>query len=719
MNILIVSQCEKRALTETRRIVDQFAERRGEKTWQTSITQAGLDTLRKMLKKTARKNTAVACHWIRGHDHSELSWIVGNAGRFNELGTVPTNTTETDILRSKDENTWHCLEDIKLLAVLASLFHDFGKASRAFQTKLQAAKPVADAYRHEWVSLRLFEAFVGVSSDEEWLTRLALGDGKLGKSAVERLVCDHRGSAPFPFATANGLPPLAQAIGWLIVSHHRLPTPDRETTTNPQTLKYLLTPVLPNWNGARSDALEGDKAACWEFPQGTPFDSRNWSRRAAACANEMLKRPGFVNRSIGVLDDSFRMHMSRLILMLADHHYSSCPSEPRYGDASYPLYANTDRQTGAPKQRLDEHLAGVASHARRVARALPRLERDLPRIARCKAFQKRTAVERFRWQDRAYDLATSLRDRSTEFGFFGINMASTGCGKTLANGRVLYGLADVRRGARFTVALGLRTLTLQTGEAYRERLGLGDDDMAVLVGGAAVKELFELSREVTDARARHGSESAEDLLALGSHVNFEGNLEDGPMKRWLGSNSNANKLVQAPVLVCTIDHLMPATESLRGGSQIAPMLRLLSSDLVLDEPDDFDVADLPALSRLVHWSGLLGSRVVLSSATLPPALVEALYAAYSAGRQIYQNNRGETGRALAIPCAWFDEFRCETSTPVSREAFHQAHQQFVDRRLKQLRKETPRRAVELVPIELPPRSDEKRSAPGLRHYSPD
>lgn len=51
MNILLVSQCEKRALSETRRILDQFAERRGERTWQTPITQAGLDTLRRLLKK--------------------------------------------------------------------------------------------------------------------------------------------------------------------------------------------------------------------------------------------------------------------------------------------------------------------------------------------------------------------------------------------------------------------------------------------------------------------------------------------------------------------------------------------------------------------------------------------------------------------------------------------------------------------------------------------
>ena len=50
MNVLLVSECDKRALRETRRILDQFAERRGERTWQTVITQAGLDTLRRLLR---------------------------------------------------------------------------------------------------------------------------------------------------------------------------------------------------------------------------------------------------------------------------------------------------------------------------------------------------------------------------------------------------------------------------------------------------------------------------------------------------------------------------------------------------------------------------------------------------------------------------------------------------------------------------------------------
>ena len=133
------------------------------------------------------------------------------------------------------------------------------------------------------------------------------------------------------------------------------------------------------------------------------------------------------------------------------------------------------------------------------------------------------------------------------------------------------------------------------------------------------------------------------------------------------------------MLACTVDHLTPATESLRGGRQIAPMLRLMTSDLVLDEPDDFDMADLPALTRLVHWAGLLGARVLLSSATLPPALVEGLFLAYRAGREVYQRHRGERpGESAAICCLWMDEFHQQEQDCADAQGFRACHERFVE-----------------------------------------
>lgn len=692
MNILLVSQCEKRALSETRRILDQFAERRGERTWQTPITQAGLDTLRRLLKKSARRNTAVACHWIRGRDHSELLWIVGDASRFNAQGAVPTNRTCRDILRKEDENDWHSAEDIRLLTVMAALFHDIGKASQAFQAKLRnRGKPMADAYRHEWVSLRLFEAFVGPgSSDEDWLRRLA-DKRETGDAWLSQLARDDRQSAPpGPFQKSR-LPPLAQAVGWLIVSHHRLPNGDHRGSAS---LARLPAPIQSQWCGAR-DADAKEKAACWQFPHGLPFASAHWRARTALCAQSMLERPGLLARGPALLHDSYVMHVSRLILMLADHHYSSLPADSRLGDPNFPLHANTDRDSGKLKQRLDEHLLGVALHSRKLAGTLPRLERQLPRLARHKGFTRRVEQPRFRWQDKAYDCAMACREQAMEHGFFGLNLASTGCGKTLANGRILYALADPQRGARFSIALGLRSLTLQTGQAYRERLGLGDDDLAILVGGSAARELFEKQQERLE---RSGSESAQELLAENSHVHFAGTLEDGPLREWLGRNSAGNRLLQAPILACTIDHLMPASESLRGGHQIAPLLRLMTSDLVLDEVDDFDIDDLPALSRLVHWAGLFGSRVLLSSATLPPALVQGLFEAYRSGREIFQRHRGAPGRATEIRCAWFDEFSSQSSAHGAVTSFSEAHATFVAQRLAKLEQLPPRRQAQLCTV---------------------
>ncbi len=172
MNVLFVSQCSKRALIETRRILDQFAERKGSRTWQTSITQQGLITLRKMLRRTARRNTAVACHWIKMGNRAELLWIVGNIRKFNEVGTVPTNATRRNILRSKDENLWHSIETIGLISSITGLFHDFGKINALFQNKLKNNERTSEPYRHEWISLRLFQAFVGELSDREWLEKL-------------------------------------------------------------------------------------------------------------------------------------------------------------------------------------------------------------------------------------------------------------------------------------------------------------------------------------------------------------------------------------------------------------------------------------------------------------------------------------------------------------------------------------------------------------------
>ena len=121
MIVTLISQCEKKAIARTRRILDAFANRIGDVTWQTIITEDGLNSLRMQLRQTATKNTAVACHWVRSKRCTELLWIVGNREKFNEQGFVPVNTTAKSVLHSDWENNWQYLPSIKALTALSAL----------------------------------------------------------------------------------------------------------------------------------------------------------------------------------------------------------------------------------------------------------------------------------------------------------------------------------------------------------------------------------------------------------------------------------------------------------------------------------------------------------------------------------------------------------------------------------------------------------------------
>lgn len=715
MMVTFVSQCEKKALNRTRRVLDAFANRIGSRTWQTVITAEGLQAVKKLLRKTATKNTAVSCHWLRSRSRSELIWVVGKRDKFGVDGTVPVNITQEYGLLNCGENCWNSTEIIALVSGIAGLFHDFGKANRLFQNKLdpKIKSKNHEPYRHEWVSLRLFEAFVRTyskTSDTEWLLALAQVNNEYESRVLDKLIKDNPHTRQKVFAA---LPPVAKLVAWLIVSHHRLPMYPKNGDLIPEYSnidKWLNNNFDSLWNSPASfsdDWSNETREANWFFPSGTPLKSTTWQIKARQIATEALICSKLFEQEW--FNQRFTAHLSRLSLMLADHHYSSLGKTTDWQDPNYACYANTD-QYKQYKQQLDEHNIGVGLKASEFALTLPRLRSQLPHLSGNNNFTKNVEKKyksQFGWQDKAFRLAKLLQNSSKTSGFFGINMASTGKGKTLANARIMYALADKNTGCRFNIALGLRTLTLQTGRALADKLQLMETDYAVLIGSKAVKMLDDLSNQEAEKQSYEeqlGSESAEDLIPEDQYIDYGGILKNEILSKWLSKGSERNpklqQLIEAPLLISTIDHLIPATEGTRGGKQIAPMLRLLTSDLVLDEPDDFGLEDLPALCRLVNWTGMLGGKVLLSTATMPPALAITLFQSYQAGWNDYMQVNGETGVTESICCAWFDEFESRSMQTNTGRVFKAEHGKFTEKRVKHLLKiSNPVCKAQILPIQ--------------------
>ncbi|WP_298623871.1 type I-F CRISPR-associated helicase Cas3f [uncultured Legionella sp.] len=715
MMVIFVSQCEKKALNKTRRVLDSFANRIGDNTWQTIITNEGLNAVKKLLRKTASKNTAVSCHWLRSRSRSDLIWIVGNRSKFNAQGIVPVHYTRKSIVNTHWENDWHYLPLIKCLAALASLFHDFGKASKYFQEKLQpeSKNKLGDPLRHEWVSVLLFHAFVKKGSDDEredtddaqWLERLS--NGVLDEMALAQNL---------PKKPLRNLPPLAGLLAWLIVSHHKLPidfTDDcREEPAG--NLNEILKYIVQAWGyeNRRDEYFYKTKLQqCLTFPAGLPSQSQRWLTQVKKWASKMRDCFPLLNQAME--DGSWRLilHHARLSLMLGDHNYSSQDAS-KIWRSDMSLIANTYSQThnghrkGEPKQKLDEHLVGVAHSALDIAHLLPAFENELPYIHDIISLKKKSPLA-FKWQDKAVDKIKEWKQsipaayQGKLHGFFAVNMASTGCGKTYANAKVMRALSPDAESLRFILALGLRTLTLQTGDEYRERIGLDSSELAVMIGSRAVMELHQQNKfeqqEQEGINQLAGSESLESLLD-DDVIDYDCALPETRLNTVLVDERN-RKFLYSPVLACTIDHLMPATECVRGGRYILPSLRLMSSDLVIDEIDDFNDADLIAIGRLIHLAGMLGRKVMISSATIPPDLAQGYLNAYREGWLLFAKTREVS---FNIACAWIDEFGTQVET-LSELDTQQAlidyechHESFVDKRVKKLKAEPIKRKAEII-----------------------
>ncbi|MFA0180899.1 hypothetical protein BCU22_022230 (plasmid) [Vibrio cyclitrophicus] len=206
---------------------------------------------------------------------------------------------------------------------------------------------------------------------------------------------------------------------------------------------------------------------CFSFPLGLLSDSSICNQQIQKRAKDLFYHLSLIEQAVS--DGSWRVILphSRLCLMLGDHYYSSQANDPHW-NCSTELYANTDQNTKALKQKLDEHLVNVEKAAKDMVKLLPHFESEPLFATELSALTaKPNTPKRFRWQDKAVRKILQWRETTED-----------------------------KQSLRFILTLGLRTLTLQTGDEYKERLKLTEGELAVLIGSKTIFELHQSGQQI-------------------------------------------------------------------------------------------------------------------------------------------------------------------------------------------------------------------------------
>lgn len=492
---------------------------------------------------------------------------------------------------------------LDVLASLSGMTHDIGKATVLVQRKLRDARfPASDPVRHEWISMQLLDALIS---------------GKTLAQAFDLLEVSRLNHSPF--ARNEGLRSANDVLKFCVVTHHGMLSP----------------------SDARQDAERGsDRTAnhvrtisehpCTKSPADflklhAPFD--------ATLEHELTREFETLRQLTQALGQVFNSNTWRVValyiracLIMADHTVSARRLE-HYNCA---LAANTIRDRASNTRKLNQDLN---YHLREVERLTRTYVHNVATVRwngvseqthnRLLEINEATDI-RFSWQDQASVKLGAAR-KQTQAPALVLNVAGTGTGKTRMNLRAAAALSR-RPTLRATTVLNLRTLTLQTGHAYETEAGIGKGELVCVIGDKSIRALHEQTIANTDENPEELEFEASDNRVAGPDF----------LKEYLQLHPTQAGLITAPILVSTVDFVIAAGEPHKQGHHAAALLRVMHSDLIIDEADDYEPHAFVAILRLVEMALLFGNNVVISTATLPRPMVEALVKVYQSAFERHQ-----------------------------------------------------------------------------------
>ena len=518
------------------------------------------------------------------------------------------------------------------LVGVAALWHDLGKANAYFQKKLRGECNPSDPVRHEWISSVIVSTF---AKNNNWLT-----------SDFSIPEVKHKDSV-------FGGDEVLNSVLWLINTHHK-----KGLVEDPiyRATKTMFTDILQcvSVDGGWFNYGDGVEE-CYNID--TSFITDTYVKKLNRYRKKLLATKHIwlilsEDQKISILQEC------RVALMLGDSNFSSDP----IGANDSHLYANLDCN-GNLKQTLTQHLLGVTSCA---LNALYTINHHTPIKANFIPTIAEKGNGKFAWQNKI-----SMID-STIDNMFCINMASTGNGKTLANLKLLQHFGNVR----CSFGLGMVSLTKQTTNQFLD-IGVDYNSAAMVTG-------------FSKGKVNLGSESLDQDEVTVDYWGQASSLSK------IFPNNNAGfknkKLLSAPILVTTTDHLVKASGVKKGNKQMLPYVRCMHSDLVLDEIDDYGIEDMVILARLVYLTACYGNKVIISSATITPAISSIFFEAYHSGYKVFCANNHIVCKGVNV--VWWDEFNLKVEKVIDQ--FQNLNTRFVNKRVTNLIASTPKHKALVV-----------------------
>ncbi len=665
MNVIIVNESIKKAKKSARRILSDYLPNIGRDTWSGSITLAGLNRLKDRLNGASNKNMSVACHVVSSRKEIELAWVVGNRDKFDSEGNFAFRFTACDRKYIEmTESTQTLRNIIACLCEIAGYFHDIGKGYYFFQYKLDPAsdsKSYSDPERHEFLSYKYFIHLFGdgvkrsqekTGEKTEYLAGSIDGAMRSLRGAIKSdpaLNLPDLGVQPSTFFTIDAIHSSVKIIAHLILTHHKLG--DDFASLDP--FKFVECVYTYNYT-FNDDAPEANK--------DQTYAQQKWILQEKELTDKII---GAIDRLLDYyercekeqaqsvdrfFDDEhsamlYSHYMLRPLFIVADQSFSSRQmSGGEVKDFKITPFANL-KDNNTPNQTLLEHLSGVGKLANKTARfamnsVWGRMQMNTVDASEVLLAKVPAKYElNYGWQD-ASARAIAGADIKAHDGFLGIVMAKTGAGKTRANVKIMSALSDYKD-LRFSCLLGMKSLTLQTFDEITEELKLAG--VVGLIGSSetqkyhdinnSVDEEIEIKGEGVSANREEDSEYLEySKIKNNININYDPkDILNFKSKR----DSKLKKMIDSPVVVSTIDYLINGMNADRS-SKTRFLVRMMTSDLIIDEIDAYNMKQFTSVLTMIYLAGLYGRRVIVSSATLSQALSDQIRAAYVKGFGVYQ-----------------------------------------------------------------------------------